>query len=420
MQVVLTVIEGPEKGQTFTFDQHDHFFVGRAKVAHFRMPEADPYFSRLHLLIEINPPACRLLDLGSTNGTKVNGRQVQSTDLQHGDLIAAGDTVLRVAMLDLSDCDVAATAVKRSSDPHPMQSFAVPSVDRRATVVPSDRVDAQLDLPGYELRGVLGRGSMGIVYRAVRLSDRGEVAVKVIQPKVAGNATDYQRFLRETEILRRLEHPAIVRLIEVIEVNGLIYFSMELVEGVDARTHAEQSHDPLSVSVAVGIISRALAALEHAHEHGFVHRDVKPGNILLGRQGKKLHVKMSDFGLARAYAESKLSGLTLTGDICGTPNFMAPEQITDCRRVKPAADQYSAAASLYWLLSRHYTHDFTRAIPQVLNQILLQDPVPLAQRRADLPQALVSVIHRALQKDPAARYASVAVFRQALQEAIQR
>ena len=99
MQIVLDVIDGPHRGQSFTFDGHDNFIVGRARCAHFRLPKKDRYFSRIHFMVEINPPHCRLVDMGSTNGTRVNGQRVEVADLRHGDLIRGGDTVLSVSFI---------------------------------------------------------------------------------------------------------------------------------------------------------------------------------------------------------------------------------------------------------------------------------------------------------------------------------
>jgi serine/threonine-protein kinase len=149
-----------------------------------------------------------------------------------------------------------------------------------------------------------------------------------------------------------------------------------------------------------------------------VHRDVKPGNILLQKEGKKLHVHLTDFGLARAYQESRLSGLTLTGNACGTPKFMAPEQITNARRVQPTSDQYSAAATLYWLLTKQYSHDFSSKLQEGLQQILLAEPMPIQKRRPDVPDALSAAVHRALSKDPDARFSSANAFRAALLSAV--
>lgn len=422
MQIILTVVKGPHQGQTYTFDRHDHFFVGRAKFAHFRLPEKDPHFSRMHFMIEVNPPACRLLDLGSTNGTQVNGQRTLSADLQHGDLIQGGDTVFRVTFRD--DVSVAGEpAITRVRQPEAIRTETEPYRSPAAPPPPpprnvDDPVENGWTAPGYELQQRLGAGGMGVVYQAIRQKDGLPVALKMIQPKVLGRPSEVQRFLREIDILRQIRHSAIVQLLDSGESEGLLFFAMEYVDGVDAKKWVEQRPKPLSIPVAVGIICKVLEGLEFAHSLGFVHRDVKPSNILIQQKEKSLRVKLSDFGLARAYQESKLSGLTITGDVCGTPKFMAPEQILDSRNVQPVSDQYAAAATLYWMLTRQHTHNFGSKIQDVLQNCLLERPVPITHRRHDIPQPLADVIHRALHSEPQSRYASVKAFAEELMVAI--
>jgi serine/threonine-protein kinase len=145
-----------------------------------------------------------------------------------------------------------------------------------------------------------------------------------------------------------------------------------------------------------------------------VHRDVKPANLLVTTQGGREHVRVADFGLARVYQTSQLSGLTMTGTVGGTPAFMAPEQLTNYRGCGPAADQYSAAATLYHLLTGALTHDFQVTIRERLAQLLRDDPIPIQQRRPDVPDELARALHRALTRDPTRRYPDVRAFRRAV------
>ncbi|OYW15499.1 MAG: hypothetical protein B7Z55_15020, partial [Planctomycetales bacterium 12-60-4] len=235
MHIVLTVIAGPHIGQTYSFDRHEHFLVGRAKLAHFRLPEKDPFFSRLHFMIEVNPPACRLLDMKSTNGTLVNGQPVEAADLQHGDLIQAGDTVLRVTIGN-DESDAIPVTVVRSSDPLATvpPSTSLLSSPRLSTTELRGSDPAGLSgwkPPGYAIGPIVGSGGMGVVYRARREADHELVAVKAIKPAIAGNHAECQRFLREIEILRQLDHPYIVKLLDSGSADGILYFVMEYVNG---------------------------------------------------------------------------------------------------------------------------------------------------------------------------------------------
>ena len=158
-----------------------------------------------------------------------------------------------------------------------------------------------------------------------------------------------------------------------------------------------------------------LKALHAAHQQGFVHRDVKPSNVLVQEVAGRAVVKLTDFGLARVYQASSLSGLTMTGQFGGTMAYIAPEQITSFRDCQPQSDQYSAAATLYYLLSRKYVYDLPKEIGQQIRTVLEARPIPIEQRCLGIPKPLAQAIHKALSRDPADRFPSCAEFREALQ-----
>ena len=204
-----------------------------------------------------------------------------------------------------------------------------------------------------------------------------------------------------------------VQFIEAGDFDDGLFIAMELVDGPDAgRLVARQG--PLLPALAVRLVCQALLGLSHAHAAGFVHRDVKPSNLLLADRGGKRVVKVADFGLARAFEASRLSGLTLTGEVGGTPAFMPPEQVTHYRQVKPAADQYSAATTLYYLLTGKYAFDFPPDTGSRLVKLLTEEPVPLRERRPEIPAGLAAVVHKAMAREPADRYSNLAAFRAAL------
>jgi serine/threonine-protein kinase len=172
---------------------------------------------------------------------------------------------------------------------------------------------------------------------------------------------------------------------------------------------------PFAIGRAVRLTCQLLDALTYAHEAGFVHRDIKPANLLIAGDDGQESAKLADFGLARVYHDSQLSGFTLAGEIGGTCGFMSPEQILNFREVQPAADQYGVAASLYNLLTGKFILDLPlKDFQKGLLMILHDEPVPLQERRPEVPDELARIVHRALAKQPAKRFAHVRALRDTL------
>ncbi len=477
MRITLRVTAGPHQGREFTFVGHDTFIVGRSKRAHFQLPLKDKYFSRIHFLVEVNPPQCCIQDLGSRNGTYVNDQRVTVADLQDGDKIQAGRTILRIAVENTDavvvpvpqivsapeapsvhtvrtlELPALGSAQPLASQPPasarsspPPRSQETPAQQRQqpnalaklcpicvalGSLAPSavDCSDPNLPplcpacheqsrkrhqpIPGYQVFGEVGKGGMGVVSLALRTADGGVVALKTIRPAVAGTKKEIERFLREASILRELNHPNIVAFREMGESAGQFYFAMEFVRGNDAARLVKR-HGPLAIPRAVGLIGQLLSALAYAHAKGFVHRDIKPANLLVTEGEGREVVKLADFGLARMYQASRLSGLTLNGDIGGTLPFMAPEQILNFREAQPPVDQYAAAAALYTLLTGCFIFDFGVGGLQPIYMILEEEPVPILARRKEIPRKLAAMIHRALAKEPEDRFADVGAMQQAL------
>ncbi len=401
MNVTLTVTAGPHAGREFAFDRHDTFLVGRAKDAHLQLSYDDPYFSRRHFLVEVNPPRVRVYDLNSRNGVAVNGQKVRVYDLSDGDELRAGHTVFRVGV-PRPDPDQQQTLNLPAAQPLPLPA---PEMTAQHTVGPP--------ISGYKLEQEIGRGAMGVVYRAVRDSDGQAVAVKVITPAAGVSPKDAQRFLREARIMAALEHRHIVRCFDSGESDGLLFLTMELMTGPDLAARVKE-RGPLDVKTAVRLTMHALDGLAHAHAKGYVHRDVKPANLLLDGPKSRRVVKVADFGLARAFGECGISGLTMQGEVGGTPAFMAPEQVTHYRDVKPAADQYAAAATLYYLLTGQFVLDFEPTPAARMIQIATDVRVPIRARREAVPAALEAVLAKGLALEAKARYADVTALKDAI------
>jgi pSer/pThr/pTyr-binding forkhead associated (FHA) protein len=397
VKLKLTVIAGPHQGQEFLFEGHDTFLVGRVREAHFQLSFDDPYFSRRHFLIEVNPPRCRLINLSTRNGTRLNGTRIETAEVADGDEIGAGHTVFKV-------CVLAEPEEKATLDLTLHTAGAMPTSDYRP--LPTD-------VPGYRFHCELGRGGMGVVYRATRERDGLSVAVKTILPAAGTSRKQIDRFLRECQILAQLEHPNIVSFREFGEAGPLIFLVMDLVEGTDLGARLKE-RGPQDVRTAVRMVCHMLAGLAHAHAKGFVHRDIKPSNILIASNGTNRIVKLADFGLARVCEASRISGLTMQGEIGGTLAFMAPEQATHYRDAKPAADQFSAAATLYTILTCRLIHDLPKDVGAQIAHLITASPVPILERKPDIPVELAEVIHKALSREPKDRYPDVLAFREEL------
>jgi serine/threonine-protein kinase len=400
IEVTLTVVRGPHAGIRFAFSGHDTFLVGRSPSAHFRLARKDKAFSRYHFLIEVNPPRCRIMDMASTNGTFVNDRRVIMADLEQGDTIRGGLTTMDVTIRG----EVPGSAPDGSNDE------VAESPSATSGEVP-------IVVPGYAIERTLGEGGMGVVYLARRQSTGERVALKTITPRALRTDEMVARFLREASILRKLHHRNIVRFQEMGYTDGRLYFVMDYIPGLDAAESVKR-RGPWPVGAAVAIACQALDALAYAHPRGIVHRDITPRNLLIqpdGRDDDIGVVKLADFGLARLYFNSTMSGLTLLGqEGLGTLGFMAPEQITQFRQSRPPVDQYAVAACLYFLLTGRKPYDLPAALQSQLVMILQEEPIPILRRRADLPEPLAAAIHRGLARDPAARFPDVRAFRKAL------
>jgi serine/threonine protein kinase len=404
-RVTLLVTAGPIQGTRFEFTEHDTFLFGRSPDCHARLGPGDVSASRHHFLLEVNPPAARLRDLGSLNGTHVNGtrhggrarhetpeeaarRAHPQVDLKDGDRIRVGATILTVAV-------AGATA---TPPPRP-----APSLEGRTGDLVGD----------YELGPLLGKGGMGAVYRARRRSDGGDVAVKLLLPRLGAGPDARAHLLREAEVMRRLRHPNIVALLDSGEDGQGFFWAMEYCPrgSVQARVRLE---GPLPLEVAGPLALQATEGLAFAHAAGFVHRDIKPDNLLMGADEA---AKLADFGLAKSFEQAGLSGMTATGASAGTLSFMPREQITSFRQLRPASDVWSMGATLYYMLTRQYTRDFSgRKDP--LAVVLAGRIVPLRRRAPHLPAAVAAVVDRAIADDPDRRYPSAAELRDALREAL--
>ena len=265
--------------------------------------------------------------------------------------------------------------------------------------------DAPLTQIGkYQLTDLLGQGAMGVVYRALDPLLNRYVAIKLMSQGIASDAQLRDRFLREARAAGSLQHPNIITIFDFGEADGHLYIAMEYIEGADLSEVMDR-RDPMPLTAKLDIIIDVLHALDYAHSRQLVHRDIKPANIRLSVDGR---AKLMDFGIARLES----SDLTKTGMLIGTPNYMAPEQVSSSQ-VSPATDIFSLGAVLYEFLT--YRKTFAGdTLHAVLYQVVSEQPPPLRDVATGIPESLQAIVDRALAKDPAARFPSAADMAHAL------
>jgi eukaryotic-like serine/threonine-protein kinase len=255
--------------------------------------------------------------------------------------------------------------------------------------------------PHYELDTEIGRGGMGVVYRAKDRRLKRTVAIKVLPPELAFRSEIKTRFLREAETAAQLNHPNIVDIYAVDEAEGIVYFVMAYITG-DNLAKRVHDHGALSVDETRRTLRDVADALAYAHERGVIHRDIKPDNILIDAQSGRPMV--TDFGIARAITEGD-SRLTATGIAIGTPTYMSPEQAAGERTIDGRSDLYSLGILGYQMLAGEPPF-LANSTPAILVKHISERPTPIEQRRGDVPQDLARIIMVLLEKDPANRFPS--------------
>jgi serine/threonine-protein kinase len=244
----------------------------------------------------------------------------------------------------------------------------------------------------------LGQGGMGQVYLAEQISLKRKVALKILRPDAAPDATALQRFRAEAEAVARATHANIVQVYAIGQADGIPYMALEYVEGRNLREYLARKGPP-DVALAVSIMRQVGSALQRASELGIIHRDIKPENILLTRKGE---VKVADFGLSRCLGGDQPLNLTQSGVTLGTPLYMSPEQV-EGRPIDPRTDIYSFGVTCYHVLAGR--PPFRGDTPfEVAYQHVKGEPEPLAQVRPDLPPGLCAIVHKMMAKEPAQRY----------------
>lgn len=407
--VHLKVRSSDGTSKSFALTEHDTFLLGRMKDCHLCVP-GDPQVSRHHFLLEACPPMASLRDLGSLNGTHINGkkcggrekgetpeqgslRQYPSISLKNGDSITVGQSTIEVRIDQIAKENLVQAAL-----PEGDLSGLSPEAMHRLIFGSPDKV--LFSLPGYSIKRELGRGGCGAVYLATRESSGDTVAVKLMLSRAKAETRAVEQFKREMQVIAGLKHPNIVRFLDSGSDQGTFFFVMEYCDGGSLADIAKTRGGTIPPATLMPWVIQALEGLATAHKEGYVHRDIKPHNILVHQK----IAKVSDFGLAKNFQKAGLSGMSITGQYAGTPVFMPPEQITNFKYVKPVSDVWSFAASVYQLLTGKFPYRFDPKRDPI-DIILNEKPVPILERMPKLEKNLAAVIDKALDRNPKARFA---------------
>jgi serine/threonine protein kinase len=407
--VELKVTRNDGSKQSFVIQEHDTFLFGRMSDCHFQVL-GDQEVSRHHFLLEACPPHASLRDLGSLNGTYVNGkkcggrqkgetpeqgalRQYPSISLKDGDRIKVGQSTIDVSVRSTPN----ELLVRAALDEQDISCLSPEALQQLIFGKPEQEL---FRLADYSIQRELGRGGCGAVYLATPKRGGSPVAVKLMLSRAQAESRAIEQFKREMKVIEGLQHPNIVRFLDSGSDEGTFFFVMEYCDGGSLADVAKARGGTIPLDELMPWSLQALEGLAAAHSKGFVHRDIKPHNILLHRN----QAKISDFGLAKNFQKAGLSGMSITGNYGGTPVFMPPEQITNFKYVKPVSDVWSFAASLYQLLTGKFPYRFDPKRDPI-DIILNESPVSIRERMPHLEKKIATVIDTALLRNPKDRYA---------------
>ena len=269
------------------------------------------------------------------------------------------------------------------------------------------------DHSDYRVVRELGQGGMGVVYLAENILMGRKEVLKVVGSHLINRSGVLDRFLAEIRNAARLHHPNVVTAYAVVRLGDSFVLAMEYVDGLDLA-RLVKARGPLPVANACNYLHQATLGLQHAHESGMVHRDIKPGNLMLSRQGNQAVVKVLDFGLAKVIREAPTDGaLTQEGQMLGTPDFIAPEQIADARRADIRADIYSLGCTLYYLLTARPPFQGT-SLYDILQAHHSMEATPLNLASPEVPIELAAVVGKMMAKNPERRFQTPKEVAQAL------
>ncbi|HBT96149.1 MAG TPA: hypothetical protein DEB25_00115 [Desulfobulbaceae bacterium] len=389
--ITLKISRGREPGREFSFAQRrQSIIIGRQNDCIVRLPDMKVSRHHCELDIEIDPPRIRIRDLGSLNGTYINGALVGRRDLE---------MEVDNNFIEMRDGD----------------RLGIGSACELLLSIPAD--EAIPEIAGYKAVAFLGRGGTGKVWHVRREADGADFALKMVDVRGRINRNDQLRFVRGARLAEQLTHPHIVcqEAYKIGEDKATYHIVQEYCRGGNIYNLMKRFTSPLPIEMATHIILQVLDALDYAHhvslyrddgriKIGLVHRDITPGNILLMDDSGQPTAKIGDFGLSKLFeltdstAPDNLITPTGTGDFAGTPDFTPAVQIKNYRKAKPEVDVWAAAAVFYFMLTGCPPKDLSYAEKWKL--ALLEKAIPIRKRNSEIPIRLAKVIDAALVEEP--------------------
>lgn len=472
-KVTLTITAGVKRGEIFEFSEHDTIVVGRSQDCKISLPDDDLFVSRHHFLMEASPPLASLRDLGSKNGTYVNnvkygGRKIDETpeegaqrqypvvELKDQDVVRIGDTTFRIQVEQPAICSECGEEIPEAERAESLQAdgkYICPKCrqkppeekEKPKPVVkpkkvdkpkpsPVDEKDAlaalmemleQLrlpadeapEIPGYETVKKLGEGGMGKVFLLRNQKSGRQVALKIMHARVAVQVDAKRGFQREMDNMIDLRHPNLVEFYEQGNTDGTFYFLMEFCPLGSTDGWAAKHGGTLKLADAAPIMLQSLKGLAFIHKKHYVHRDLKPQNILLTGKESNPTAKVTDFGLAKNFDKAGMSGMTMTGQVAGTVPFMSRDQVHNYKYAEPPVDVWSMGATFYNLLTGKFPRDFVPRKDPIL-QVLQNPVVPLRKRDSSITKGVAEVIDTSLEDNLKNRYPDASAMLAALEKAL--
>ncbi len=452
MKLKMSVISGPDKDKTEEFSrslfEQDFVIVGREDECTYQLNE-DQHVSRYHFLLEINPPNIVMRDLGSRNGTEVNGnlyggrkkdetpeeasaRQID-IDIKNGDTVKIGKTEIRFEVKYPAKCkkcgqyskdeevvDEESFICKKckmiEKKKEQIKTGTAPARPAPQKINADDKKEKMPEIPGYKTIKQIGKGGFGAVYLAIHKNTGLKMALKTMLQTQQSTKKQILLFEREIDTMGHLNHPNIVKLQDYGFKSGIHYFVMEFIESGSLMDIISGTNS-IPIEQAKLIMLQTLEGLAYAHSRDIIHRDLKPSNILLAGKEGNWTAKISDYGLAKNFMESGMTktGITNMGEFCGSPPYMAPEHIKRYKYVNPRTDVFEIAATFYHMLTGQTVW---KKDGNILQSILKNEATPIRQVNKNIPAEISNVIDRALSRNENLRYKDGGAMLEALKKAI--